>query len=230
MGISTALTGLLPLIGGKVLSPLPTAILILLLASRRGNANGLAYLLGWFLGTIALGMAILVGGVAVVPSKTPGFQWGADLFQLGFGVLFLALAFRSWQRWQGGEPGAVIDTPKWLGKIDQFTVPRSFLLGAGLGAIGAPKNTTLVLEAGLHLIRSDLSLAQQIAVFFLFDLLGSLGLLVPYLVFYLSGRRGRDFLDQLKEWLLAHDSVILLALFSSLGIYFLIRGGMGTLG
>jgi hypothetical protein len=57
-----------------------------------------------------------------------------------------------------------------------------------------------------------------------------LGLLVPYLVFYLSGRRGRDFLDQLKEWLLAHDSVILLALFSSLGIYFLIRGGMGTLG
>ena len=223
-GIISALAKLLPVITGKIVSPVPTAVLVLLLIGPRGRRNGLGYLSGWFLGTLAVGIALLVSGAGLQPSHHAWFQKGSKILHLCFGLLFLVLAAKNIKKWQREEQSSIINPPEWLGRIEQFTFWRALILGVGLGTLGAPKNTTLVLQALITIMRTDLGTTGQVIVFFIFDALGSIIMLTLFAAYLLLGARSEQFLEKLKDFLVRHDNTILLVLFILLGGYFLAKG------
>lgn len=224
-GVFPTLARLLPVIAGKVVSPVPTAALVLLLMGHHGRTRGLGFLTGWFLGTLTLGTAILLSGAKLHPAHHAWFQQSSELLELGFGLLFLVLAglnLKKLRQRRGQE--ALVGTPRWLHRIEQFTFGKAVLLGLGLGTFGAPKNTTLVLQALVEIMGADLGVASQVLVFFLFDLFGSLVMLTLFVTYVGFAPRSGRFLERLKDWLIEHDDVILLVLFIILGIYFLGKG------
>ncbi|HEX6887455.1 MAG TPA: GAP family protein, partial [Candidatus Nanopelagicales bacterium] len=109
----------LPLAVGVGISPLPILVVILMLLTPRAKAVASAYLVGWVLGLV------LVGLLAAVLAQTTGLStqdegqttvaWG----QVVFGLLLVVMA---WQQWRSRPaPGEESALPGWLSALDRFT-------------------------------------------------------------------------------------------------------------
>ena len=79
---------------GVAISPLPLIVVILMLSTPRGRANGIAFALGWVVTLAVLGaVLVLVGGGA--RSGGGPATWTYWL-KLVLGVLFALMAVKQW--------------------------------------------------------------------------------------------------------------------------------------
>jgi Sap, sulfolipid-1-addressing protein len=107
-----AIGDILPLAIGVAMSPVPIIAIVLMLGTPRARANGFAFAGGWLAGLVIVGtiMLVIASGNATQSSGSPA-MW-TNVLKLAFGVVFLALAVRSFL----GHPKAGEETqmPKWL--------------------------------------------------------------------------------------------------------------------
>lgn len=220
-----ALGTVLPFAIGVALSPVPIIAVILMLFSSRARSNGPAFLLGWVAGLTIVGAGVLLLARAglVEGGGEPG-GWTYWL-KLGLGVLFLALAARTWRRRpREGEPAAM---PAWMAGIDGFTPGRAGGLAVLLSALN-PKNLALTLSAALAILSSGAEGAAQWWLLLLFLLIACSTVAGPVLYYLAAGERAEARLEGWKAWLEAHNAAVMLVLLVVIGAK-LIGDGLGGL-
>jgi threonine/homoserine/homoserine lactone efflux protein len=209
-----ALGDVLPLAAAIAIFPVPIIAVVLLVGSERGGAKGLAFLVAWSVGLVAVGaIVLLLGGAADGSDDGDPAAWLSALL-LVLGLLLLALAVKQWR----GRPGAGEETPTpgWMRSIDDFTTAKAAGAGFALAALN-PKNLLLSVAAAAEIAAVGLPAGQQAAVLLVFVLLASLGVLTPLVLSIALGDRSRAPLDALRGWMARHNAVIMAVLFVVIG-------------
>jgi hypothetical protein len=216
---------ILPQAIGVAISPVPIIAVILMLFSQRARSNGLAFMLGWIIALAVVGSLVLVLANAgkISDGGTPSsFAYALKLL---LGLLFLFLAYRTWQK--RPKPGEEPQMPAWMATLDSFTAGKSFGMAALLAGVN-PKNLGLTLAAALSIAQSGLSGAQPWIVLAVFVALSSLTVAAPVLYYLAAGASAEKTLTTWKAWLTVNNATVMMVLFLILGVK-LIGDGLGGL-
>lgn len=206
---------------GVAVSPVPIIAVILMLFSERARVNGPVFLLGWVLAlAVVSGVAYAVadgGDASTSTTSADTIAWG----KIVFGLLFLALALRTWRRRPA--PGAEAELPGWMAGIDAFTPGKSLGFGVLLAGVN-PKNLMLAIAAGTALATLGLPTGQAIGSLVVFVVLASLTIAAPVGYYLLGGQKAVDTLTELKGWLALHNDAVMTVLFLVLGADLVAKG------
>jgi threonine/homoserine/homoserine lactone efflux protein len=213
--VGSAIGDILPLAIGVAISPVPIIAIVLMLATPRGKANGIAFAIGWVAGLAIVAAIVLLAesGSSSDDSGEPA-TW-TSVVKLAVGVLFVLLGVKQWR----GRPksGEQAELPKWMQTIDTFRAGKSLGLGVLLSALN-PKNLGLTLGAALIVAQAGLSVGEEIGVMAVFVAIASASILGPVAIYLIMGSKGKDLLDDLKTWMGVHNAAIMTVLFLVLGL------------
>jgi hypothetical protein len=223
--MGAAIGDVLGLAVGVAVSPVAIVVIILLLTTPLGRANGSLFAIGWLAGLAILGAVILlVANPADASSAGKPAAWVGWL-KLVLGVLILAAAVRHWRRrpTAGAEP----QLPKWMAGLDRLRPGPALGLGALAAAVN-PKNAALTISAAASVAAAGLPGSQQAITLAVFVLLGSAGILAPLAIYLATGERAIKTLDGWKTWASDHNEAIMAVLCLVFGVK-LIGDGIGIL-
>ena len=213
---------LLPLAIVCALSPWAIVAVILMLASDRPS-NSVAWLVGWTLSTLAIGVLIVVflGGYDFSRSSTPTTV--ACVVQVLLGVLLLLAAGRFWAR-RPARTGKLPKEPGWMTRIGKMSPVFAFLIGAFW------INTTVVIAAGVDTLRAELSKGESVVVFAAFTLItvSVQGGLILYA--YVLPKHSAIGLRRIREWIARNQQAALSIVALILAVWFGSQGLRGLLG
>ncbi|MEU0742333.1 GAP family protein [Streptomyces sp. NPDC006134] len=200
---------------GIAISPLPLVAVILMLATPRGRANGVAFTAGWVVALSALVAVVLLigaGGDASRGTGGPG-RWTYWL-RLALGVVFLVLAVGQWRgRPQEGQEARL---PEWMRAVDRFSPRKATGLGAAL-AVANPKNLVLGIGGAVSIAASNAGAGGRAVTAVLMVLIGSLCTLLPLGTYLAGGDRAEAVLRDWRAWLKQHNAVIMTTVLAVLG-------------
>jgi hypothetical protein len=204
-----AIGGSLPLAVGIALSPIPIIAVVLMLTSQRAKVNGPVFVLGWLAGLGVVGAIVLAiagpGGASQSGSPATWVSW----VKIVLGVLLLRVAVREFRgRPRGDEEPAM---PKWMATIDKTSPPAAFGLAAVLSGAN-PKNLLLAAAGAAAIAQTGISGGQQAIAYLVFALIGTLGVGIPVVIYFAMGARSEKLLAGLKDWMSAHNAVIMTVL------------------
>jgi Sap, sulfolipid-1-addressing protein len=207
--MGNAIGGSLPLAIGVAISPVPIIAVVLMLTSRRGRANGPAFVLGWLGGLAVVGAIVLcVAGPADAGSSGSPATWVGWL-KIALGVLLLLVAVRQFRgRPASGENAAM---PKWMTAVDTIKPPAAFGLAAVLAGVN-PKNLLISVGAAAAIAQTGISGGQQALAYAVFALIGTLGVGIPVGIYFALGDRSARILGSLKDWMAKNNAVIMAVL------------------
>lgn len=215
IGVGEAIGSMLGFAAGVAVSPLPIVAVILLLATPQGRSTGVLFAVGWLLGLAVLGTVILlISGPADASTDTGPASWTGWL-KLAFGAILILLAIRQWR--SRNPPGEDGPPPKWMASLDTMKAGKTFGLGALLATLN-PKNGTLTIAAAAGIASTGASGASQAVAIALFVLIGSLGILTPVAIFFLTGDKAVQTLDSWRRWFVHNNSAIMAVLFFVIGL------------
>ncbi|WP_040809094.1 GAP family protein [Nocardia concava] len=200
---------------GVAISPLALIAIILILASPRGRANAVAFMLGWVATVAVVLLAAVTLGEAADPHQRDGgpATW-VSWFRIVFGVLLLLMALRQLRihnAWESGGP-----LPPRLQRLDEFRPGRCVALGAVL-VLSNPKNIIQMAVGGVTVAEGDRSNIGRTISVIVFIVVASLGVLVPLAVHFFGGNTAHATLDGWKEWTVRNHAGIMSVLFLVLG-------------
>ena len=219
-----AIGDLLPSAIGVALSPVPIIAVILMLGTPRATSNGPAFAVGWVLGLVAVSTVVLLLTNGA-DSNDAGASDALGWLELVFGVLFLLLAA---QQWRGRpKPGTAAPMPTWMAAIDSFTAGKALGLGALLSGLN-PKNLALTVAAAATISQSGLSAGGDVVAVAVFVVIGSLTVAGPVVLYLLAKDRAARWLASVKDFMAAHNAVIMMVVLLVLGAE-LLGNGIGTL-
>ncbi len=220
-----AIGQMLPAAVGVAVSPMPIVAVVLMLVSRRGRANGPAFIVGWVLGLTILGAIVL--GLSSGADASDGGEpatW-VGVLKLVLGALLLLVGVRQWRGRPHGDEQP--PAPKWMGALDTFTPVKA--AGAGVLFSGLnPKNALLSIGAAAAIAGTGISAGSQAVAYGLFVVIATIGVGAPVVITFVLGDRSRHMLDTLKEWLAGNNAVIMAVLLLLLGVK-LIGDGISAL-
>jgi hypothetical protein len=207
-----AIGATLPLAFAIAFSPLAIVSVVVMLLSDHPRATSLGFLAGWFVG---IGVITVAGYLLarLVPPRTDLAV--APLTLLIIGIAFIGLFVWQWRGRPGGEDE--ITLPSWMAKIEGLTALKSFIFGA-LFAAGKPKNLLLAIGAGVSVQAADVIGAEAVISLTIFLVIASLSILVPVLGWLVLGERVRQPLEQLREWMVRHNSAIVAVILLLVGV------------
>jgi hypothetical protein len=204
-----AIGGSLPLAVGIALSPIPIIAVVLMLTSRKARVNGPAFVLGWLIGLGIVGAIVLAiagpGGASKSGAPATWVSW----LKIALGVLLLLVALRQFRgRPRGDEEPQM---PKWMASIDKTTPIAAIGLAAVLSGAN-PKNLLLAVGGAAAIAQTGISAGQQAIAYLVFALIGTLGVGIPVGIYFAMGARSGKLLAGLKDWMTAHNAVIMTVL------------------
>lgn len=201
-----AIGGSLPLAVGIALSPIPVIAVVLMLTSRKARVNGPAFVLGWLLGLGIVGAVVLsiAGSAGASKSGSPA-AW-VSWVKIALGILLLLVAVRQFRN--RPHAGAPPQMPKWMGTIDKTTPVTALGLAALLSGAN-PKNLLLAVGGAAAIAQTGIPAGQQAIAYLVFALIGTLGVGIPVGAYFMMGERSEKVLAGLKDWMTAHNAVIM---------------------
>ncbi|WP_426595602.1 GAP family protein [Cellulomonas sp. McL0617] len=198
-----------------MISPLPIVAVVLMLSSAKAKVNAFSFLIAWF---------VAVAGVAGVIALLAGTDDASDLagpaawtgwLKIVLGLLLVWLAIKDWR----GRPRAGVEapTPKWMQAIDTFTPVKAAGLAVLLGAVN-PKNLLLVVSGGATIAAAAPDdTTAQIGAAIVFGLVACIGVAAPIVIYLSMGSRAAGILDELKGWLIQHNTIVMAVLLLIIG-------------
>ena len=207
---------------GVALAASPFGIIgsIALLGTGRPLANGSAFAAGWFLAIVAIGV---LAASMVDPNGS-----GSSVRSLGFsivetllGAVLLAVALRRWHaRGTTGTP----EEPTWMRHLERVSPVLAFALGAFLPTYGLIFPVVAAIEG------AQTSKGAALAMFLVFAIVGSLGVLVPVVVYARRPEESAERLASWRAWLLANDALVVAVIVGILGLLMVAHGLAGIAG
>jgi threonine/homoserine/homoserine lactone efflux protein len=98
--------------------------------------------------------------------------------------------------------------PKWMATIDKTTPPAAISLAAALSGAN-PKNLLLAVGGAATIAQTGIPAGQQAIAYLIFALIGTLGVGIPVVIYFAMGTRSEKLLAGLKDWMSAHNAVIM---------------------
>ena len=210
-----AIGGSLALAVGIALSPIPIIAVVLMLTSRRARVNGPAFVLGWLLGLGIVGAIVLslAGPAGATKSGSPA-TW-VSWVKIALGALLLLVAARQFRTRPHGDEEPQM--PKWMATIDNTRPVAAVGLAAALSGAN-PKNLLLAVGGAATIAQTGIPAGQQAVAYLVFALIGTLGVGIPVGIYFAMGQRSEKLLAGLKDWMSAHNAVIMSVLCLIIGV------------
>lgn len=220
--------GLVPVALGVVLSPLAIMALVAVLLSQNARANGIAYLLGWFVGLAGL-MALFLWVFPMLQVHQRGEPplW-VPLVRLLVGFFLVASAVWGYRKGRvhvarmaaASTPRDVVaaspQLPGWLHSVESFRPGRTFLLGIGLFVLN-PVDASCAVLAALDITLSDVASAAGLWIAVAFVVVGTLPIALPVAYVVVRGRDAEPLLDRVRTWIAGNTHVLNAALLLVIG-------------
>jgi hypothetical protein len=204
----------LPIAVGVMVSPLPIVAVVLMLVSGSAKANAITFVLAWFVTVgLVVGVVALLAGSADQASADPA-AWTGWL-KIVLGALLLVVALRQWH----GRPRGDVepDPPKWMTAVDAFTPVKAAGLAALLGGAN-PKNLLLAVSGGVAIASiCGGETGASVGAAAVFAVVASIGVAAPVVVYLFAGARAAAILEDLRGWLVQHNTVIMAVLLLVIG-------------
>lgn len=215
MTLGRLLLELLPITFLSALTPWTVVGVIVLLASRGGVKNAVAFTLGWFTAILALGAVIVVALVEGHEEHARSVTWLQIGLQLGFGAALLLFAHSRWRRRPA--PGSAVAEPAWIGKLDRIGPLTSFLFGAFW------INGFLVIPAATQIARADVTGPEK-GVALLFYAVGASAALMGVIAYrLLAPGRATAGLARLRAWVSRNGTAAIAILLGAIGAGLVIK-------
>lgn len=222
------LVSILPYTIGFIVSPLPVVALILVLVGRQGVRRATVFELFWLAASFVsiLLIMMLIGDITPPEDGTkPPWQYSVTLL-MGLVLLLVALLTRT--RVYRKKHDKKIRKPGWLKAIDRFKTSEIALLSVALVVLN-PTNLSMVLAASINLANLQIPVGEAVLPVAIFVLIGSLSVLVPYIVVVIAGERVHNALHAVRHWLMQHGDRLSFWAAFGFGTVFLYKGINGLL-
>lgn len=226
---------LVPVALGVVLSPLAIMALVAVLLSHNARANGIAYLLGWFLGLAGL-MALFLWLFPLLAVHERGEPplW-VPLLRLLVGLFLVGSAVWVYRKGRvhiarmaaASTPREVVaaspQLPGWLHSVESFRPGRTLLLGVGLFVLN-PVDASCAIIAALDITLSGVDPTAGFWVAVVFIVVGTVPIALPVLYVIVRGQAAQPFLDLVRTWIAGNTHVLNAALLLVIGALQLEKG------
>jgi hypothetical protein len=212
---------ILPQAVAMAVSIAPILAVVLILGTPKAGSNGPIFLLGWFIGTLALGIVIVLLGSGQDYSEDSGPTLIASLLMLLLGGALLWFAIQQWRtRPRAGEDP---ELPQWMKILDTFTTGKAFGLALFLAVVNT-KNLPIAIGVGITVVRASLGVTSSLIIIVITSVIASLGVAFPLFVYFGLGERAEAILSDMRTWLAAYNNIIMAVLFLIIGMNFVGKG------
>ena len=218
-----AFGAVLPIAVAVGLSPFPIIAVVLVLLSPSARPAGLAFLAGRVVG-VAL-IVMLASLISDLLERSEEASPAVSLLRILVGVALVVLAGWKWR----GRPRADADAalPGWMGAIEGSS-PAGAARLAFLLSVANPKELLLGVGAGITIGSAGLPLVETLAVAAAYTVIACLSVIMPVAVYLVSGDSIRQRLDEVRTFLVRHNTAIMSVLLLVIGAA-LIGGGLAKL-
>jgi len=204
-------------------SPLTIIIGIMFLSGSRGLLKGLAFVLPGVVGSIVVGIVVLLTLNAKDFTHKANASTVAYVGQLVVALLFFAFAFFWWRIQSRREKQPKM--PKWVQFLDSFKPSR--VLAIGLYEFFS--DALFTVAAVVDILLARIGTFEGIIIIIVFVLFGMVGLWIPIFVRIVSPEKSATRLESMRQWLLANAQMILVFEFVCLGVIEALKGLVGLL-
>jgi len=204
-------------------SPLTIIIGIMFLSGSRGLLKGLAFVLPGVVGSIVVGIVVLLTLNAKDFTHKANASTVAYVGQLVVALLFFAFAFFWWRIQSRREKQPKM--PKWVQFLDSFKPSR--VLAIGLYEFFS--DALFTVAAVVDILLARIGTFKGIIIIIVFVLFGMVGLWIPIFVRIVSPEKSATRLESMRQWLLANAQMILVFEFVCLGVIEALKGLVGLL-
>lgn len=207
------------------LGPVHNTAFILLLSSKRGVRNGLAFILAWLAMLVLLiAVVVLLTGGRPPKQHTPSSS-AALAVKLAIGTGMVLYAEYRRRRRRSGTPGTrTRKTPKWQSRLDHVTPWTAAALGVLLQPWG------LVAAGAATVVNAHVSSAASYLALVGYCLLATSSLLVMELWATWRPEVARARLAALRAWMNRHQEQVLVTLALALGLWLMGKSIYGLVG
>jgi len=207
----------LPLALGIAAAPWAIIALMILLLTPRAVSNAYAFLMGWFIGLMLVGIVVVSSPGLMDESGEPSRLMG--WIRLGMGIVFLIFSLLLFRKIPKRKEQQTI--PKWIKKVDTFGFFQASVIGFLLSTLNL-KNSSMVVVGAASIARQGLNSSQEVFVLLLFCLIASIGVLIPHIIFLLFRKNAELIFGKIKVWILKNRVLVLLLIliiFGGLSLY-----------
>jgi Sap, sulfolipid-1-addressing protein len=204
-------------------SPLTIIVGIMFLSGSRGLLKGLAFVLPGIVGSIVVGIIVLLTLNARDFTHKASASTLAYIGQLVTALLFFAFAFFWWkiQSRRGKQP----KMPKWVQFLDSFKPSRVL----AIGLYEFLSDALFTVAAVVDILLARIGTFEGVIIIIVFVLFGMVGLWIPIFVRIVSPEQSAARLESMRQWLLANAQLILVFEFVCLGVIEALKGLIGLL-
>jgi hypothetical protein len=201
--------------------PTWTSRVIILLATGKPTANGLAFVAGNFTYRLLLGLVVLhVADITVLEQLTRGGSTQPKTMFIAAFLLF-SLAFWLWRQ----SAGQSDELPGWMKALERVHPAMSLAYGAFLVALPGVQYVYFIGALGVLFTQIN-GLAVQVVGLLIYCMFVQLMLLAPIVAFARYHDAAQPKLDAMKEWLTRHGNQVTAGLLCLFGVYALVIGAM----
>jgi hypothetical protein len=204
-------------------SPLTIIIGIMFLSGSRGLLKGLAFVLPGVIGSIVVGIIVLLTVNAKDFTQKPNASTLAYVGQLVVALLFFAFAFFWWRIQSRREKQPRM--PKWVQFLDSFKPSRVL----AIGLYEFLSDALFTVAAVVDILLARIGTFEGVIIIIVFVLFGMVGLWIPIFVRVVSPEKSAARLESMRQWLLANAQLILVFEFVCLGVIEALKGLVGLL-
>lgn len=213
---------LIPLAVAAALQPPQVIALVVLLQTKRGVANGLAYILGMIAFRLFLGGSfwVLVSNVEkTVETKGGNFSLLVGTVLLVLGILMLVYALRRGFSAQGEDEAAA----SWLDKLQDISPLRAALAGVAFLALD-PKDWLVDISVINLIADADLFGLDSLLAFLAYILMAQSLLIIPLILSIFIPQGTQSGLARFTVWMKRHERAIEIVFALIFGLLFLYTG------
>ncbi|MBI3225891.1 MAG: GAP family protein [Mycolicibacterium cosmeticum] len=212
----STLTELIPLALVIAFSPLTIIPAVLALHTARPRPTGLAFLLGWIIGTGGLtAIFVLVADLMGTLDKPPAW---ASWVRIVVGVLLIVFGAYRWLRRKQSE-----HSPAWLRKMADLTPGRALVTAMVLAVIN-PKVLFICAAAGLAIGTAGVGVAHAWIALAWFVAVAASTAAIPILAYAVTGDRLAQPLVRLKDWMERQHASLVAGILLVIGVLVLYKG------
>ena len=213
---------LIPLAVAAALQPPQVVALVVLLQTRRGTLNGLAYIVGMIAFRFLLGgiFWLLTSNVEeMVETEGGNFSLLVGTVILVLGILMLVHALRRGFSAHGEDEAAA----SWLDKLQDVPPLRAALAGVAFLALD-PKDWLVDISVINLIADADMSGLNSLLAFLAYILMAQSLLLIPLILSLFLPQKTQSGLTRLTAWMKRQERVIEIVFALIFGLLFLYTG------
>lgn len=184
-------------------SPVALGATLVILGSRGGRWNALAFAVGVVLGQTCLFVLAYVLGSAAKPAGTHAHETARAWLELSFGIALVVVGAMVWFR-PPRDPPPKTDTRTRavLDRLAHLSLPAVF--GAGVALALGPKRLGLTVLVTATIATSDLGTVEGLSLSAFYIVVATALVTVPVVLAIVFGARAEQWMLEVEHWLSTH--------------------------